>query len=184
MRAKLLLLILLTACASEHDLTDAAGGGAAGGRPEPSVSVDQFVAPSDVGVSTEALTQSFAFINNENGAQINRSNTSWDGLRCWVMRRCTTGCTNHDVHVQLAHARQHQVRQDNGRNLRDELRAERLQYHPARQRRRGDRRVHVRHRLNLRVQERQCRRLALHAVQARVQRRDTDGQHEPALTLA
>lgn len=90
------ILMVCAACAS--DVEPSGPNGAAGGRPEVSVDTKEFVAPSDVGVQAQALTQSYFFINSENGAQINRSNTSWDGLRCMLMKRCTnlSVCTNHD----------------------------------------------------------------------------------------
>lgn len=89
----------LGGCAVEAGAPEASAG-AAGGRPDVSVSEDQFIAPGDVAVQSQALTKTFFFINSEDGAQINRAVPgSWDGLRCWLMQKCagsTSLCRSND----------------------------------------------------------------------------------------
>ena len=75
-RLTLLLALALASCALSTDATDE---------------------PIDVDVAAEALTlhSQFTFINSENGAQIWRSNSGWDTLRCFVMSEGSTTVNNY-----------------------------------------------------------------------------------------
>lgn len=50
----------------------------------------------DVEVSQFKLTQAQTCINSVSGSGIWRSNGSYDGLRCWVMRYGGSGCTGNE----------------------------------------------------------------------------------------
>lgn len=102
----LLAALLVQACALEHSPQPAALSGAAGsyniapGSPAHRDSTYPIEEPHrsvEAQAATQALTlnSSFTTINSENGAQIWRSNSSWDAVRCFVMSQGSSTPNNY-----------------------------------------------------------------------------------------
>ena len=94
----LCIAVLTHGCASEPPSAAELAEEHADERPVVDVEADQFIAPSDVGVSAEALTVGFTTINSDNGGGIWRApGDQLNGLRCWVMGKCTKpSCVNNE----------------------------------------------------------------------------------------